>query len=97
MVTTPEWQAAHGALYKAAYMMPVFLNFRMRIYAGSGTSINHATVSSTDTSIISTTDTSVSSTDTSIISTTDTFITRFVLSEVSCIMAGLGAYPVSSR
>lgn len=55
VVTTPEWQAEHGALYKAAYMMPVFLNFRMRIYAG------------------------------------------FVLSEVSCIMAGLGAYPVSSR
>ena len=79
MVTTPEWQAAHGALYKAAYMMPVFLNFRMRIYAGSGTSINHATVSSTNTD------------------TTDTSLTRFVLSEVSCIMAGLGAYPVSSR
>jgi len=51
----PEWHSEHGVLYKILYMVPIFFNFRMRIYAG------------------------------------------FTLSEVSCIMAGLGAYPASSK
>jgi len=50
-----EWHSEHGVLYKILYMVPIFFNFRMRIYAG------------------------------------------FTLSEVSCIMAGLGAYPSSSK
>lgn len=50
-----EWHSEHGVLYKILYMVPIFFNFRMRIYAG------------------------------------------FTLSEVSCIMAGLGAYPASSK
>ena len=54
MVETPEWQQSSGFLWKVFYMMPVFFNFRMRIYAG------------------------------------------FTLSECACIMAGLGAYPVTS-
>merc|ERR1740123_682344 len=49
------WHSEHGVLYKILYMVPIFFNFRMRIYAG------------------------------------------FTLSEVSCIMAGLGAYPASSK
>jgi len=50
-----EWHSEHGVFYKILYMVPIFFNFRMRIYAG------------------------------------------FTLSEVSCIMAGLGAYPASSK
>jgi len=50
-----EWHSEHSVLYKIFYMIPIFFNFRMRIYAG------------------------------------------FTLSEVSCIMAGLGAYPASSK
>jgi len=34
VVQTPEWKENHGLLYKLFYMMPVFFNFRMRIYAG---------------------------------------------------------------
>jgi len=55
IVQTVEWQESTGILWKIFYMMPVFFNFRMRIYAG------------------------------------------FTLSECACIMAGLGAYPVSSE
>ena len=29
-----EWQESSGFLWKVFYMMPVFFNFRMRIYAG---------------------------------------------------------------
>eukprot|EP00092_Neocalanus_flemingeri_P009614 GFUD01010348.1.p1 GENE.GFUD01010348.1~~GFUD01010348.1.p1 ORF type:complete len:495 (-),score=109.74 GFUD01010348.1:780-2264(-) len=55
VVETLEWQQDSGLLWKLFYMMPIFFNFRMRIYAG------------------------------------------FTLSECACIMAGLGAYPVSSE
>ena len=34
MVETLEWQESSGFLWKVFYMMPVFFNFRMRIYAG---------------------------------------------------------------
>jgi len=34
VVETPEWQQSSGFLWKVFYMMPVFFNFRMRIYAG---------------------------------------------------------------
>ena len=30
----PEWHSEHGVLYKILYMVPIFFNFRMRIYAG---------------------------------------------------------------
>ena len=29
-----EWHSEHGVLYKILYMVPIFFNFRMRIYAG---------------------------------------------------------------
>jgi len=34
VVETSEWQQSSGFLWKVFYMMPVFFNFRMRIYAG---------------------------------------------------------------
>ena len=34
VVTTEEWENSHGVLWKLFYMMPIFFNFRMRIYAG---------------------------------------------------------------
>merc|ERR1712107_429161 len=34
VVTTEEWEKSHGVLWKLFYMMPIFFNFRMRIYAG---------------------------------------------------------------
>jgi len=34
VVETEEWQQSSGILWKVFYMMPVFFNFRMRIYAG---------------------------------------------------------------
>ena len=34
VVTTEEWESSHGVLWKLFYMMPIFFNFRMRIYAG---------------------------------------------------------------
>jgi len=34
VVQTVEWKESHGLLYKLFYMIPVFFNFRMRIYAG---------------------------------------------------------------
>ena len=34
VVETVEWQESSGFLWKVFYMMPVFFNFRMRIYAG---------------------------------------------------------------
>ena len=29
-----EWHSEHGVLFKILYMVPIFFNFRMRIYAG---------------------------------------------------------------
>ena len=29
-----SWHSEHGVLYKILYMVPIFFNFRMRIYAG---------------------------------------------------------------
>ena len=29
-----KWHSEHGVLYKILYMVPIFFNFRMRIYAG---------------------------------------------------------------
>jgi len=34
VVETKEWQESSGLLWKLFYMMPIFFNFRMRIYAG---------------------------------------------------------------
>jgi len=34
VVQTEEWQQNSGLLWKMFYMMPIFFNFRMRIYAG---------------------------------------------------------------